>query len=211
MRNWLLTLPLALCLSCNLDDPNAQNGGLGAGEGERPPGPGPRDPMVFGKMNVGGSRLKAKVIVGADGSKNYPGMYDTMLKTDCAYDLTADGKVRCLPTNQIVELRSGGNVYADASCKGGLVAYSFKAQPPMSYLVSPWNTPGQGPVSARSSRSFFRLTELSPAPTVLYLGNGSCDRIPLTVDEYNSYRYYTADKVAAAQSDFAEAADVKLE
>lgn len=61
---------------------------------------------------VDGSRLKAKFLVGEDGSKqfNYT-WYDTQLDEDCSFSVAADGHMRCLPG-----FNMGLAYFADSGC-----------------------------------------------------------------------------------------------
>lgn len=45
-----------------------------------------------------GTRIKVQRYVGADGSSQFVGMYDSQLNTPCNFETASDGKVRCLPT-----------------------------------------------------------------------------------------------------------------
>lgn len=44
-----------------------------------------------------GSRLKARTIVGSDGSRSPAGWYDSQLEVECTWRLASDGKQRCMP------------------------------------------------------------------------------------------------------------------
>jgi hypothetical protein len=111
-----------------------------------------RDPVaeaMAGPENPqSGTRLKAKYIVGADGSKEYqlttifldvhgvsgpnevhPVWYDSMLQADCTFLWSADGKLRCLPgtpshenvqQNDFAEL-GFGVAFSDAQCTKPIV------------------------------------------------------------------------------------------
>lgn len=46
---------------------------------------------------VGGSRLRPRVRLGDDGSREQLGWHDTQLGTDCEYRTAVDGVTRCLP------------------------------------------------------------------------------------------------------------------
>lgn len=45
-----------------------------------------------------GDRIQVEVIEGSDGSRVFVGLYDSEMKTECAYTTAADEKLRCLPT-----------------------------------------------------------------------------------------------------------------
>lgn len=55
------------------------------------------DPIPDATANESGSRLKARRIVGVDGSKNFWGWHDSTLKLDCNWATASDGQWRCLP------------------------------------------------------------------------------------------------------------------
>jgi hypothetical protein len=71
-----------------------------------------RDPVAQARAdpNQSGSRLKAKYYLGADGSKMFAGLYDSVLNFDCAFDElyfgdfifgpAPDGTIRCLPPDE---------------------------------------------------------------------------------------------------------------
>jgi hypothetical protein len=60
---------------------------------------------------VSGSRLRARLRVGADGSKSLAGWRDTKLGVDCFFLLAGDGKLRCLP-----EQAGTASHFSDAGC-----------------------------------------------------------------------------------------------
>lgn len=114
-------------------------------------GSGPRDAGVMDAMTdpvpdamadepVSGSRLKARYLVGDDGSKqwNY-GWYDTQRKENCAFGTAADGKTRCLPT-------AGGYAYgsyfADAACSQEVTGVGCSGPAPKYINVSHASTDG---------------------------------------------------------------------
>lgn len=45
-----------------------------------------------------GTRLRARMIVGADGSKELIGWYDKQREEECAFKSADEGKLRCVPT-----------------------------------------------------------------------------------------------------------------
>lgn len=73
------------------------------------------NPVSLALAETSGTRLKAKVTTGADGSKLFDAetLRDTTLDADCAFHTASDGVQRCLP---IV----GPNAYNDAA------TYAFK-------------------------------------------------------------------------------------
>jgi hypothetical protein len=69
------------------------------------------NPVGDANAEESGSRLKAKRLVGEDGSKQFAGWYDTSLKVDCYYSLMQDGVKHCIPF-------TGASVsgFSDAAC-----------------------------------------------------------------------------------------------
>src|SRR5262245_27196823 len=57
-----------------------------------------------------GSRLKARWIVGTDGSRQFLSWHDSQLNADCTFASASDGSLRCLP----VGLQESG--FRDAEC-----------------------------------------------------------------------------------------------
>ena len=74
---------------------------------------------------LSGTRLKAKYYAGADGSKQFLTMFDSMLSVDCTFQYAVDGMIRCLPVggglpggSPVSALAQFGvyALYADAGC-----------------------------------------------------------------------------------------------
>lgn len=57
-----------------------------------------------------GSRLKARTLVGSDGSRSPSGWFDTETNAECTWRLAADGQQRCLPVAPFAVY------YGDAGC-----------------------------------------------------------------------------------------------
>ena len=57
-----------------------------------------------------GSRLKTTTYAGDDGSSQFTGWYDAMLKLQCNFAKAADGQIRCLPRAAAVAF------YSDSGC-----------------------------------------------------------------------------------------------
>lgn len=91
---------------------------LGAcGDNISPPAP------VYGVQ--AGARLEPRFWDAGDGARLLRAWYDRELDVECRFDLAADGRFRCLPT----ELPSR-TLYADAACTTALVAWpACKPQP----------------------------------------------------------------------------------
>lgn len=65
-----------------------------------------------------GTRIKAKTLVGSDGSRNPDGWHDSQLDVDCQWRLANDGSRRCLP----VSISTA--IYADLDCTQPLMVQS---------------------------------------------------------------------------------------
>ncbi len=55
------------------------------------------DPVPAVSANESGSRIKAKWLVGDDGSRQHQGWYDSQREEDCSWSAGTDGSRRCLP------------------------------------------------------------------------------------------------------------------
>lgn len=75
----------------------ASAGGNSGGHGGAVGTGGMMNPVGDADAEESGSRIKAKRIVGADGSKQFEGWYDTNLKVECSYLMMSDGKLHCIP------------------------------------------------------------------------------------------------------------------
>ncbi|MBX7116430.1 MAG: hypothetical protein K1X64_19050 [Myxococcaceae bacterium] len=114
LRTMFLLSGLLMITSCGtLPPPEGTGGGNGTGTG------GGADEMR--KSLVSGSRLKARVVKGADGSMSpvltLHGLptaifFDSQRNEDCWAQKSVGGVIRCLP------MISYSNVYGDASCTG---------------------------------------------------------------------------------------------
>jgi hypothetical protein len=60
-----------------------------------------------------GSRLKARVVTGTDGSETRIGFFDSERMENCAFRAAVDGTTRCMPTDSVV---FGGVYFADSNC-----------------------------------------------------------------------------------------------
>ncbi len=63
-------------------------------------------------MGNNGSRLRMRFFLGADGSRQFSGWYDTQLGVNCQVLTAADGKLRCLPKQAAFQTK----FYADPQC-----------------------------------------------------------------------------------------------
>lgn len=122
-------LALALLVGCKGPEgsrgPEGEEGAPGP-QGERGPA---GEPGAKGDMGpagppgaaavVSGSRLKARWLVGSDGSRAVAGWYDTQIGAPCAYGVASDGKTRCLPT---ADAPPGLLQFTDAACTQAFVS-----------------------------------------------------------------------------------------
>jgi hypothetical protein len=128
MRRALVVVFLVACSSSSSKneinpDPSKADGGQSS------PDPNPSKPGE----SKSGTRLKARTMVGADGSRSFVGWYDSQQKTDCNFTKSADGQTRCLPTSAFT-LPSH---FTDSGCTTP-VGYAAKGCPPATkYLQSP--------------------------------------------------------------------------
>jgi hypothetical protein len=81
---------------------------------------------------VSGSRLRARVYEGTDGSKQFVGWYDNQRKENCSIAVAADGKLRCLP-----EAAYNGVLFTDAQCTVPLGQQSPKGCTAPKYIDVP--------------------------------------------------------------------------
>ena len=90
------------------------------------------DPVPSAKADpASGSRLKAKLRTGDDGSKEYLSgvWYDTERQEDCIFETAADGRERCMPPSQSVL-----TLFADAACKQAMAVASAACPPKYSVM-----------------------------------------------------------------------------
>jgi len=107
MKRALVLLVLVACAEPIGPEPDdgVTTGSTGAGGA----GSGGGNAQALGYEN--GSRLRAKVFAGADGSRQFAGWHDTELDVDCYFSLMGDGSTRCIPVAESVS-----NVFADSGC-----------------------------------------------------------------------------------------------
>ena len=65
-------------------------------------------PDAAAQAATSGTRLKASYYVGADGSKEFIGLYDSQLGVNCSFYSASDGTSRCMPwETELLGLFSG--------------------------------------------------------------------------------------------------------
>lgn len=67
-----------------------------------------------------GSRLKARMLVTADGAKSFAGWRDTKRGENCTFAPATDGKTRCVPTG-CAGATISSRMYADENCTGNQI------------------------------------------------------------------------------------------
>lgn len=65
-----------------------------------------------------GSRLRAVVVTGVDGSKQFVRWHDSMRDEDCHFATADDGKTRCLPN----DVAAAVTYFSDATCSKAVVS-----------------------------------------------------------------------------------------
>ena len=79
---------------------------------------------------MSGTRLRARIHLGSDGSREFVGWFDNQKNVNCAFQTASDGKAHCLPDETDALYVYGGSVddtgvtFTDASCSHGIRHYS---------------------------------------------------------------------------------------
>jgi hypothetical protein len=111
MRRAALALAVLLAACGGAEGPDvADAGGL--------PGPDATTGKTTRDLYQSGTRLKARMLVTADGAKAFVGWRDTVRNENCSFWNTADGKLRCLPTACAGPISTPPRMYADENCTG---------------------------------------------------------------------------------------------
>lgn len=115
---------MVLVAGCN---GSSERGAIGPDNG------GPTTPSPSGPGDsTGGTRLKSRVYVADDGTKQWVGWHDSQLGIDCAFVTAADGQTRCLPTGTA----NGSGYYADDGCSQPVAEVSKGCAAPKLALVA---------------------------------------------------------------------------
>lgn len=64
---------------------------------------------------LSGTRLKARYVVGDDGSRSPLGFFDTARSEACTFQNAEDGKLRCLPTDDLAAVLP--KMFVDSACR----------------------------------------------------------------------------------------------
>ncbi len=179
---------LALLAGCYSDVPGQDDGSANLGDGAG----------VQGRRRElkGGSRLKAKIVTGEDGSEAATGLFDTKLGINCAFSAAEDGKIRCLPTdlargvlstyaNQVAQETQ---VYADPNCSKP-AGISPACQPPVKYIRFSEGCGAPG-----------RIAEALESGNMLYFRaiGGGCSGFSVQAGRELGFRFYEAGRVVPA-------------
>lgn len=161
--------------------PDGSGGRSGASAGG-----GVMDPVPTANADpASGTRLKAKFVVGSDGSKSYLDgqWYDSGLMIDCVATPAADGSTRCMPQAAAY----AGSLYSDPECTD-LVAYSYypctepRPSPSLVMLYSEVYEPLCAPARYRVRRTGSAM----PGPVYSRRSSGACAGAELPV----GYSFY---------------------
>lgn len=91
---------------------------------------GPDVPSGIDTIALSGSRLRRRVARGADGSEQFLGWWDKQLEIACGATLSADGRLRCLPSvgaDRTSPVAFGTEFYTDKNCTDRVVAVTCSA------------------------------------------------------------------------------------
>jgi hypothetical protein len=135
-----------------------------------------------------GSRLRHKLITAEDGAiAAGTGLYDTKLQSDCSFQVSEDGMMRCLPIGAYIQPQ----LFLDVGCTQRFVT-SSKCLPATKYVVD------YSSVTCGAQNRELNLTELTTPPAMLYYQTATaCSQLPNT---YNVYRNYSLGTPAVAST-----------
>jgi len=149
----------------------SSNGASGSGTGGEPNDAGlvdavvdaMTDPIPDAKADPAesGDRLKARYMVGEDGSRSFVGWYDSELEVNCFFYLTPDGQQRCVPSG---DLAYASAYFSDSDCSTRV----FQSALGCSYRYGLATTAGES--CATTTYSVYELTAVSP--TTVYRQSG---------------------------------------
>jgi hypothetical protein len=133
----------------------------------------------FSTAPVSGSRLVAVFLTAEDESRQFVGWFDRVRGENCSFGLSADGVIRCLPSDAL-EAR----LFVDAACKQRVVAITACTMP--KYFLEPVMSAGEGrpPNWASSCGSEVRHRVHEPGArvhpaSVFSDASGTCSRVPV--------------------------------
>ncbi len=132
--------------------------------------PSPLDPVPPARADTSrsGTRLKATVLAGTDGSKQFVGWHDASLAVDCAFRIASDGKQRCLPVTATKAYE-----YLDPACTKRY-AYTDAGCAPSKYVLE---TETVGAACGAAKTTVRALTPIAtPAVTYIKWSASRCER-----------------------------------
>jgi hypothetical protein len=134
-------------------------------------------------FEVSGTRLKANVYIGEDGSKQFASWHDTQLNTDCTFKVAADGVVRCLPVAAGRYAR-----FADSSCTQKVFqtnSSNCSAPAPVSYGIAEI-----ADCSKEQGPHIFPVVPIADPTFYSIDGAGNCSELPSNNLLSQSFAYY---------------------
>jgi len=131
------------------------------------------EPSACGSTsNAGGSRVKLKLAVTAEGDERALGFHDTELDIDCAYQRVADGVGRCLPESiRTYTVGSPGVYFREAACTGTPVHQFGDEACPAEYLLV-YEPDASDACAEAQPRLFARGAAIDASAAMLYALNG---------------------------------------
>lgn len=139
-----------------------------------------------------GSRLKARMLVTADGAKSFNGWRDTKRGENCFFADATDGKTRCLPDCLAASVEE--MYYPTDSCTGAPLAVAGHVSTPPR-CIRTRNALGRSPV-------FYTWT--TPTPGSIYVKTGPQGPCVLAVASQLQYSSFFMLGVMADPLDFVE-------
>jgi hypothetical protein len=118
-----------------------------------------------------GTRLKAKYIVGEDGSRVPNGLYDSQRQEDCFFTAASDGSTRCMPITS--DFATVGTYYSDANCTVE-VAVRQKCATTPKYVVRYVSVAGSCGQAAAANYSFYAVGVKGSATAVRTKSGTTC-------------------------------------
>lgn len=173
MRLLCLAPFAALLLACGDDldarpDPSGTSSGAGGATSSSSGSAGGNETAALGYEN--GTRLRARVVTGNDGSKQFLGWHDTAYDAPCSYQ-PIEGVMRCAPSNLPVGMAIGG-YFSDAACSAPL-AYSAS---PCGDAIGRYGTAYIGVACLEPTYTARRITSAHNG-TVYQDVNGTCTEV----------------------------------
>ena len=146
----------------------------------------------------GGSRLKARILEGTDGSKQFLGFFDSERMENCTFARASDGKQHCMP-----DVDAAQTVYfTDASCTAPLLVMPMTCATPPKY-TSTTLYESTCPTPAGIVRRVY-LTQAAFQGMTAYIGSqGSCSMVTINP---NTQKFFTTSSELPPAS-FAEATE----